>query len=87
MGILRIQWSLDPYLVSICFIELDVLRIPKSQIYHALNGDFFAYFLNLFVFNLLEVDSYKCNRGHQRYSIILPSISMLFYCIYMHATT
>jgi hypothetical protein len=65
MWTLRIQWSLYPYLVSICFMELDVLKIPKSQIYHIINGDFFAYFKNLFVFNLLEVDFYKCNKGHQ----------------------
>jgi hypothetical protein len=40
---LRIQLSSYPYLVSICFIELDVLRIPQSQIYHAINRDFLAY--------------------------------------------
>ncbi len=44
MVTLKIQLSLYPYLVSIYFIELDVLRIPKSQIYYAVNGDFFAYF-------------------------------------------
>ncbi len=44
------------------------------------------YFLNWFVFNLLEVDFYKCYRGHQGYSIILSFISMLLYCIYMHDT-
>jgi hypothetical protein len=31
MGTLRIQLSLYPYLVSICLIELNVLRISKSQ--------------------------------------------------------
>jgi len=44
MGTLRIL-SLYPYLVLICYIELDVLRIPKSQIYHAINGDTFCLLL------------------------------------------
>jgi hypothetical protein len=66
MGTLIIQLSLYPYLVSICLIELNVLRIPKSQSF--------------------EINSYKCNRRHQGYYIIFPSISMLFYYIYMHDT-
>jgi hypothetical protein len=38
METLKIQLFLYPYLVSICFIKLDLLRIPKSQIYHVVNG-------------------------------------------------
>jgi hypothetical protein len=45
MGTLKIQLSLYPYLVSICLIELDVLRIPKLQIYCAINGDTFCLIL------------------------------------------
>jgi hypothetical protein len=86
MGTLKIQLSLYPYLVSICFIEFNVLRIPKLQIYYAINGDTFCLLFKKSVFNLLEVNSYKFNREHQRYSIIIPSISMLVYCIYMHDT-
>jgi hypothetical protein len=44
MGTIKLQLFFYPYLVSICFIKLDVLRIPKSQIYHAVNGEFFSYF-------------------------------------------
>jgi len=44
MGTLRVQ-CLYPYLVLICFIKLDVLKIPKSQIYHAINGDIFGLLL------------------------------------------
>jgi hypothetical protein len=44
MGTLKLQLLLYPYLVSICFIKLDVLRIPKSKINHVVNGDFFSYF-------------------------------------------
>jgi hypothetical protein len=84
MGPLRIQLSSYLYLVSICFIELNVLRIPQSKIYHVVNGDFLAYFFNLFVLNLLKINSYKCNKGHQGYSTMLPSILMLLYCVYMH---
>jgi hypothetical protein len=51
---------------------------------NVVSGDTFCLLLNLFIYNLLEVDSYQCNRGHQGYSIILPSIFLLFYCIYMH---
>jgi hypothetical protein len=47
MGILKIQLFLYPYLVSICLIKLDVLMIPKSQIYHAINGDIFFLLLEL----------------------------------------
>jgi len=47
-------------------------------------GIHFAYLKKLFVFNILEVDFYKCNRQHQGYSIILPATSMLLYCIYIH---
>jgi hypothetical protein len=70
--------------IDICFTEIDVLKIPKSQIYYPINEDSFYLLQNLFVFNLLKVDYYKCNIGHQGYSIILPSISMLNYYIYMH---
>jgi hypothetical protein len=42
MGTLKIQLFLYPYLVSICFIDLNVLRIPKSQIYRVVNGDTFC---------------------------------------------
>jgi hypothetical protein len=45
MASLIIQLSSYPYLVSICFIELDVLRIPQSQIYHVINGDTFCVLL------------------------------------------
>ncbi len=86
MGIFKIKLFLYSYLVSICFIKLDVLMIPKSQIYHAINRDFFLTFRIDLFFNLLEVNFYKCNRGHQGYSIILPSILMLLYGIYMHDT-
>jgi hypothetical protein len=44
METLKIQLFLYPYLVLICFIKLNVLRIPKSQIYHAINGDILSYF-------------------------------------------
>jgi hypothetical protein len=47
---IRIQLSLYPYLVSICFIELDVLRIPQSQIYHVIHRDFFGLFLEFICF-------------------------------------
>jgi hypothetical protein len=40
-GILKIQLFLYPYLVSMCFIKLNMLMIPKSQIYHVVNGDIF----------------------------------------------
>jgi len=49
-------------------------------------GILFAYFFLKIILNLLEVNSYKCNRKHQRYYIIFPSISMLFYYISMHDT-
>jgi hypothetical protein len=36
--------SLYRYFVLIYFSELHVLKIPKSQIFYAINGDFLAYF-------------------------------------------
>jgi hypothetical protein len=82
METLRIQLSLYPYLVSICPIEWNMLRIPKSRIYSAINRDFLPTFKN-FKKKSCEVNFYECNKGHQGYSVILPSISMLLYFIYM----
>jgi hypothetical protein len=45
MVTLKMQLSLYPYLISIYFIELDVLSIPKSQVCYAVNGDTFCLLL------------------------------------------
>jgi hypothetical protein len=84
MGTLIIQWSLYPYLVSICIIELDVLNIPKSQIYHAINGIYlltFKIYLFLIFCKWILTNVRKGTKGSLSYFHPFQCYFIAFICI------
>lgn len=59
-------------------------KIPIYKIYHLVDGDFVVYLKDLFAPNFFRVKFYNSNGGARRFSILFPSIFMLFVWVYMH---